>query len=120
MYVVWSWLISLVADGFDQLSAQDGGRPIFFDVLNDELRALIVRNEWAGLGIVHGIGQVANQDAVFPPIGHLLDRERAVEDAHVGVDTHNEQRADLATFQEVINLGAVVGDQILGRDAKGS
>src|SRR5207245_2158700 len=77
---------------------------------------LVVSDERAVLGIVHGVGQVTDQHAVHAPLGHLADGERAVEYAHVGVHAHDQQVVDGAAAQKAVNFGAVVGDHVFGRD----
>src|SRR5581483_12412589 len=42
----------------------------------------------------------------------LLDGERAIQHAHVGVDAHDQQRRDSPVFQETVDLVPVVRDDV--------
>lgn len=91
---------------------------MFFDVLNDELSALFVRDVRAVGGVVHGVGEVADEDTRDAPAGHALDGECPIEDAHVGVDAHDDEALGAAGAQGGIDLFAAVGDVVGGHDGK--
>lgn len=67
-----------------------------------------MRNVRAGLGIIHGVSKFADQNTRFPPIGHLLDGKRAIQNTHVDVDAHEEKVLDAFLLQEPVNLHAVI------------
>ena len=51
------------------------GAPILLNVLDDQLGAFVMAHEGGHLGIVHRICQVADEDALNFPAGHLADAE---------------------------------------------
>src|SRR5579883_1606359 len=96
----------------DDLIRCDRGRPVFLDVFDHELRSALVAHERAPRGIVHGVGQIANQNAPLAPLRHLPDRKRAVQDAQIRVNAGVKQRPDAAGPHRRINLASAVRDQV--------
>ncbi len=72
-----------------QVLTADCWTPKGFDVGNNETRAFIVTHVGRHCGIVHAIGQITAEHDIDSPADHLLDSKGAVEDAHVGVNTHD-------------------------------
>src|SRR5262249_41686298 len=79
-----------------QIPTQYRWAPVSLDVADYQLGALFVRDIGLHARVVHGVCEVADEDAVDAPAGHLADGERAAQDAHVRVDAHHQQRVDAA------------------------
>src|SRR5260370_15675976 len=76
-------------------------------------------HEWRLLGIIHRIGQVADQHAADAPAGHLSNGERPSEDAHVRMHSHDDEILDAALAQKAVYLVAVVGEDVVLGDRNG-
>src|ERR1700730_10209059 len=64
-----------------QVFREDRGTPVFLDVLDHQFGPLVVADERGSLRIVHGVRQVADEDAADAPFGHLTDSEGPAQDA---------------------------------------
>lgn len=91
--------------------ARDGGAPVLLDVFHDEFRAAEVVDVGGGVGVVHGVSEITHEEDVLALVHHLPDGEGATEDAHIGVDSHDDDIGDAALFHEVEGLGGV-GDGV--------
>ncbi len=110
---------ALMPKALDQVPAQRRRAPILFNVLDHQFRSLVVRNIGAIVGIVHGIGKIANEHAVNSPSGHLLDGEGSIENAHVGMNSHDQKIFDSALREETVNLPAVRRNDVVPGNAEG-
>ena len=61
--------------------------------------------------VVHRVGHVAHQHHILPLLNHLTDGEGPPENAHVDVDTHDDDVGDAPLAHEVEGLGRI-GDGI--------
>lgn len=104
--------------GGEQIGASRCRRPISLDKLDYELSALGVGDERGRCWIVHGVGEVTNQDAAHTPARHLANSKCAVENAHIGVRSHVQNRVDVAGVENVVDLCSPVGDDIAGRNVQ--
>src|SRR3954447_6331392 len=89
-------------------------------MFDDEFGAARVAHERPRAGIVHGIGEVADEDDVEPEPRHLANAEAAVEDADVGMHAHEGDVGDTFLFEEGVDLlpalaNAVEADDVYGR-----
>ena len=50
--------------------------------------------------------------------GHSLDSECSIEDAHVGVYTHDQEGTNVAFSEEAVDLRAIIGDHVRCVDAQ--
>ena len=89
-------------------------------MLDHQFCALLVTDKWACFRIVHRIGKIANQNATKAPLCHLFDGKRAVQDTHVGMNTHDEKSVDSTQTKQPLNFGTFIGDHIacFNRDAR--
>lgn len=97
----------------DQIPTADCGTPVGFNVGNDETRAFIVTDVGRPRRIVHAIGQIAAEHDIDSPADHLLDSKRAVEDAHVGVNTHDHDVLYPVQPHVAVYLSAVIAYNIV-------
>jgi len=81
---------------------------MLFDVFNDEFCADCMGNKGTGRWFVHGVSEIAHENAVNPPLRHLTNSEAAIEDAHVGVHAHIKHGVDPTMTKHVINLRPTV------------
>jgi hypothetical protein len=82
--------------------------PIFLDVFHDQIRALLMAYVGRVSRIVHRIRQIPQQHTAHAPLCHLLYGERAIQNAHVGVDASVEHCLDAARTQEIVDFLPVV------------
>ena len=94
------------------LRARDRGRPILLDVSNDEFCARCMRHKWARGRLIHDISEVAHENAMNSSLLHLANAKTAIEDAHVGVYAHVEERINSALTQDVVYFPSTVGNYI--------
>jgi len=71
-----------------------------------------MRDIGPGCGIIHSIRQVAHQYTTHTPPGKLTDPKGPVQDAHVGMHTHKENRVDMVLPEHVVDLRTAIGDYI--------
>lgn len=100
----------------DEIVAGDGRAPIFLDVTDDQFGSLFVGYVGGIVGIVHGVSEVAHENALLAPARHLADGEGASQNAHVGVHAHNENRVDAFLLEEIVDFTAVVGYAVVFAD----
>src|SRR5712692_4293953 len=93
-----------------KVAAQNRRAPIFFDVLHNKFRCLVVWYIRPILGVIQAVSQVADEYATDSPFGHLLDGERPIQHTHIRVDAHHQQVLNRSLSEQTINLVAVVGD----------
>src|SRR5450759_2857678 len=102
--------VHLVSECPQKIGTGRGWAPVFLDVFDHQLRACVVTDVGRSLGIVHCVGQVPDENAANTKRGHSLDGERSIEDAHVGVDTHDQQGTNVPFSEETVDLRGIVGD----------
>ncbi len=102
----------------NNLIARDGRAPVLFDVLANEIRAREVVHERFAAGIVHRVGQVAEEHHILAELHHLANGEGASQHAHVLMDAHNDDVGDTTLVHEVKGLD-VVRDGVSGCDLTG-
>ena len=78
---------------------EDGRAPVLFDVADHKVGSGEMRDSWFILGIVHGVGHVADQGNVFAEMDHLPDAERTTQHTHVEVHSHEDDILDAAGFE---------------------
>ena len=91
-----------------QVLTADCWTPKGFDVGNNETRAFIVTDVGRHRGIVHAIGQITAEQNIDSPADHLLDGKGAVEDAHVGMNTHDHDVLYPVQPHVAVYLSAVI------------
>ena len=94
------------------LCAGYGWGQILFDVLNHELRAGCMRNKRTRRRFIHGIREVSHKDAMNTPTRQVANSKAAIEDAHVGMHTHVEDRVDPALLKDIVDFRTTVGNHI--------
>mgnify|MGYP004194833727 CR=1 FL=1 len=62
--------------------------------------------------VIHGIGQITNQNRIDTPFNHLLDSKCSVEDTHIGVDAKDQHGPNATCGQKAVDLFAVVRNDI--------
>ena len=77
------------------------------------LRAARVADEGRLTRVVHGVGQVTHEHHTATEPNHRADAERPTQDAHVGVDAHDDDVGDALRFAEVVDLLRVVADAVV-------
>ena len=80
-----------------------------------EFGPAVMTDEWRPSGVVHGVGQVAQQDHVLAIERELAQAERAAGDAHVCVDACQQDILNPARFEEVPDFLTAVGNRVLVR-----
>ena len=107
-------LVVLEAKGASAEKAVAGDRRAdeLLDMLHDEVGAGEVADEGRHGRVVHRVGHVAHEDDVLAVAGHLAQAEGASEDAHIGVDSQEDDVLDLPVLQDAPDLGAVVADVV--------
>lgn len=98
---------------------ENGGAPVFFDVVSDEFGAAEVGDVGAHAGVVHGVGEVAHEGDVDTVEDVGADGEGATEYAHVGVDAHDDEVFASFFLENGVDRFAVVGDVVVVIDVEG-
>src|ERR1700730_7268469 len=100
--------------GYDprQVLAEDGRTPHCLDVLYDQICTACVTYEWPGSRIIHGVGKVTRQHHLETEARHLPRPETAIQDADIGMDSHQDNLVDALLPAEVVNLLAAFADTI--------
>src|SRR6266702_4295661 len=62
--------------------------------------------------IVHGVGKVSGQHHLEAEPGHLPRPESAIQDADVGMDSHQDDLVNAFLFAEVVDLLAALADAV--------
>src|SRR5512132_3362169 len=88
-------------------------------MFDDEFGTARVAHERPGAWIVHGIGEVADQDDVEPEPCHLANAEPPVEDADVGVYAHECDVGDTFLFEEVVDFLSAVAYAVKANNVDG-
>src|SRR4051812_28283563 len=96
-----------------------GRAPEFLNVFDDEVGPAKMIHEWTHAGAVHRVGEITNQQNVLAELHQLADGEGAAQNAHVGMDTHDQDVLNAALLKKVIDLLAAVGDGVLLPDLDG-
>ena len=100
------------------LHAGHRGCPVLLDVLNHEFCARCMRNKRPGRRLVHSIRKVANKNTVNSPARHLANSKSAIENAHIGVHPHVEDRVNPMLPKDVVYLRSTIGDDVAGCDGE--
>lgn len=103
----------------EDISGVDGRTEVLLDVLDDKVSAFVVGDDGRAAGVVHGVGEVADEGDVESPSQELANGERSAKDAHVGVNAEDEDVLDFAGGEEVVYFGSMVGDGVVGGDGDG-
>jgi len=82
------------------------------DIHKHQFCARVTIHIWGCGGIVHAVGQIPAEHGIHPPADQLLDTEGSVEDAHVGVHTHDHHVWDFPFPQHFVDLGTLIADHI--------
>lgn len=98
----------LAGDG----GAGGAGAPVAFHVFDDELVAREVVDAGWAFRVVHGIGHVAEERDFPAEVDLLADAERAAEDAHVEVDSAEDDVVDAAGGEEIPCFLAIIGEGV--------
>ena len=66
--------------------------------------------------IIHRVRKIAGKNGVEPPANHLFNRERASEDAHIGVHAHEDDVLDSLVMEKIVDLLSIIADSICVSD----
>ena len=102
-----------------QILAEDRGAPHRLDVLDHQFRAAGMTDKRPGTRIVHGVGKIPRQHHLEAEPGHLPRPEPAIQDADVGVDSHQDDLVDAFLLAEVVDLLAAFADTVEAHDVDG-
>ena len=97
----------------NQLIACERWAPKSLDVLDDQIVSGKMIDKWSFPMVVHAVCQIANKRHVFTKFGGLTDSEWSTQDAHVQVDAHDHDVIDIVLLQDVKELLAMIGNEIL-------
>ena len=96
-----------------QVGGGDRRADVFLHVLDDPVRALEMADVGPAPRVVHGVGQVADEDHLLAMASKLPQPERPAEHAHVRMHAHEHDMGDSPAFQQVPDLDPRVADRIL-------
>src|SRR5450432_4512897 len=107
--------------GYDtrQVLAEDGRTPHCLDLHYNELRTACVTYEWPGSRIIHGVSKIPRQHHLEAEPRHLPGPETAIQDADIGMDSHQDNLVEVFLLAEVVDLLAAFTDTIEAYDVDG-
>jgi hypothetical protein len=71
-----------------------------------------VTYKWPRTRIVHGVGKVPCEDYLEAQPGHLPRPEPAIQNADIGVDSHQDDLVDAFLLAEIVDLLAAFADTV--------
>ena len=89
------------------LAAVNAGAVKFFNIGDDKGRTLFMADIRRLFRIVHGVGQIPDEDGLKPPAQHFLYRESPVQDAHIRMHPRVNS-VSLPPYCKVFNLISVI------------
>lgn len=100
----------------EQRGAGGGGAHVFLDVLDDEVGAGEVIDVGPAFRVVHGVGEVAHEHGGAAIFDHATQAEGPAKDAHVGVNSDEEDVGELAMLEEVPDFDPGIADGVFVAD----
>src|SRR2546422_1191162 len=88
-------------------------------MFDHQLRAAGVTDEWSRARIIHGVGEISRKRHIEAEPGHLPGSEPAIQDADIGMDSHQDDLIDAFLLTEVVDLLAALADTVKAYDVDG-
>ena len=90
----------------EELVGREGGADVAFGVFDEQFGASEVADVGPSAWVVHAVGEVAEQCDIQSVAGHLAEAEGTSGNAHVGVDSGEDDVSDFFCFEEIPDFGA--------------